>query len=182
MYPVEYAAWLLNPLRRLIAPPGRIADRLQLASTDRVLEVGCRPGFFSPTIARRLTNGHITLLDAQPPMLELARQRLERIGLANFTTVCGLAEKLPFRDESFDVAFMAAVLGEVPDRVAAIKEAARVLCSGGRLSTTEAAGDPDRVQDDELDALAKLAGVDLGGRWPGLLIRTFNYRKPARLP
>jgi SAM-dependent methyltransferase len=182
MYPVEYAAWLLNPLRRLIAPPGRITDRLQLVSTDHVLEVGCGPGFFSPTIARRLTNGHITLLDAQPSMLELARQRLERIGLTNFTAVCGLAEKLPFFDESFDVVFMAAVLGEVPDRAAAVKEAVRVLCSDGLLSTTEAAGDPDRVQDDELDALAELAGVGPGGRWPGLLIRTSNYRKTTRLP
>jgi hypothetical protein len=54
MYPVEYARWLLNPLRYLIMPPGRMADRLQLLPTDRVLEVGCGPGFFSPAVARRI--------------------------------------------------------------------------------------------------------------------------------
>lgn len=168
-------------LRILVAPPSRIADRLQLASTDRVLEVGCGPGFFSPTIARRLTSGRITLLDAQPPMVELARQRLKRLGLSNFTTVCGLAEQLPFSDESFDVVFMATVLGEVADRAAAVKEAARVLCPGGQLSATEAAGDPDRVQEDDWDTLAAFAGFDPGDRWRGLLIKTLNYRKPAGL-
>jgi protein-L-isoaspartate O-methyltransferase len=92
MYPVEYAAWLLNPLRYLIAPPSRIADRLRLSPTDRVLEVGCGPGFFSPAIARRLTAGQLTLLDAQRPMLKIAGQRLEKRGLTNFTTVSSQAE------------------------------------------------------------------------------------------
>jgi len=77
MYPVEYAAWLLNPLRYLIVPPGRIADRLQLLPTDRVLEVGCGPGFFSPAIARRLTAGHLTLLRLQPDPRQFHPARTE---------------------------------------------------------------------------------------------------------
>jgi ubiquinone/menaquinone biosynthesis C-methylase UbiE len=181
MYPVEYAAWLLNPLRYLIAPPSRIADRLQLSPTDRVLEVGCGPGFFSPAIARRLTAGHLTLLDAQSPMLKTAVQRLGKHGLTNFTTVSSRAESLPFASEVFDVVFMISVLGEVPDRAAAIKEAARVLCPGGHLSSTEAAGDPDRVKRTELDALAALAGLEKGKSWSGLLVKTFNYSKPAEI-
>jgi ubiquinone/menaquinone biosynthesis C-methylase UbiE len=179
VYPVEYAAWLLNPLRYLIAPPNRIADRLQLLSTDRVLEIGCGPGFFSPTIARRLSAGHLTLLDAQTPMLGMAAQRLEKHGLTNFATVSSQAESLPFANEVFDVVFMITVLGEVPDRAAAIKEAARVLCPGGRFSSTEQAGDPDRMKRTELDALAALAGLEKEKSWSGLLVKTFNYGKPV---
>ncbi|HKD27595.1 MAG TPA: methyltransferase domain-containing protein [Xanthobacteraceae bacterium] len=181
MYPVEYAAWLLNPLRYLIVPPGRIADRLQLLPTDRVLEVGCGPGFFSPAIARRLTAGHLTLLDAQTPMLKMAAQRLEKQGFTNFTSVSSQAESLPFANEVFDVVFMITVLGEVPNRAAAIKEAARVLCPGGRFSSTEAAGDPDRVKRTELDAIAALAGLENRESWLGLLVKTFNYSRPAKL-
>lgn len=178
MYPVEYAAWLLNPSRCLIVPPGRIVDRLQLSPADRVLEVGCGPGFFSPAIARKLTAGHLTLLDAQAPMLTMAAQRLEKHGLTNYTSISGLAESLPFSDAAFDVVFMVAVLGEVPDRAIAIKEIARVLRPGGRLSSTEAVGDPDRVKRTEWDALATLTGLEKSESWSGLLVKTFNYSKP----
>jgi ubiquinone/menaquinone biosynthesis C-methylase UbiE len=165
-----YARWLLNPLR----------GRLQLLPSDRVLEVGCGPGFFSPAIARTLSAGHLTLFDAQAPMLEMAVQRLNKQRLANFTRVCGSADSLPFGDSEFDLVFMIAVLGEVPDRAAAIREAARVLRPGGRFSSTEAAGDPDRVKQTELDELAALAGLTKHKSWSGLLVKTFNYNKPAR--
>jgi ubiquinone/menaquinone biosynthesis C-methylase UbiE len=114
-------------------------------------------------------------------MLKMAGQRLDKYGLTNFTSVSSQAESLPFANEVFDVVFMIAVLGEVPDRAAAINEAARVLCPGGRLSSTEAAGDPDRVKRTELDALAALAGLEKGESWLGLLFKTFNYSKPAKL-
>jgi len=179
MYPVEYATWLVNPLRYLIMPPGRIVGRLQLLPTDRVLEIGCGPGFFSPAVARRLSAGHLTLLDAQVPMLKMAAQRLERHGVRNFACVLGLADSLPFTNLTFDVVFMITVLGEVPDRATAIKEAARVLRPGGRFSSTEAAGDPDCVNRTELDELTALAGLAKAEFYSGLLVETFNYNKPA---
>ena len=179
LYPVEYASWLLNPLRYLIVPPGRIVGRLQLLPTDRVLEIGCGPGFFSPAIARQLATGHLTLLDAQAPKLRMAARRLEERGLANVTRVLGLAESLPFANAVFDVVFMVTALGEVRDRATAVKEAARVLRPGGRFSSTEAAGDPDRVSRPELDELATVVGLAKAEGSSGLLVKTFNYRKPA---
>jgi len=162
-------------------PPGRIVDRLQLLPTDRVPEVGCGPGFFQPAIARRLSAGHLTKFDAQAPMLDMARRRVAKQRLTNFTSVCGSGDGLPFADAVFDVVFMITVLGEIPDGAAAIREAARVLRSGGRFSSTEAAGDPDRVKQTELDELAALAGLAKGESWSGLLVRTFNYKKPVTL-
>jgi ubiquinone/menaquinone biosynthesis C-methylase UbiE len=179
MYPVEYATWLVNPLRYLIMRPSRIVARLRLLPTDRVLEVGCGPGFFSPAVARSVCDGHLTLLDAQAPMLNIAMRRLEKYGLVNFTTVLSLADSLPFANGIFDVVFMVTVLGEIPDRATAVNEAARVLRPGGRFSSTEAAGDPDRVDRAELDELAALAGLTKAHDYSGLLVKTFNYHKPV---
>jgi len=177
MYPIEYASWLLSPLRYLVMPPRRIVDRLELSSTDHVLEIGCGPGFFSAAIAKTLSGGHLTLFDAQEPMLDLASARMKRHNVANFTCVSGDASGLPFRDNAFDVVLMVTVLGEVSDRVAAIAEAARVLRPNGRLSITEAAGDPDRVKRAELDHLAAQAGLAIDKRWRGVVVATSNYRK-----
>jgi ubiquinone/menaquinone biosynthesis C-methylase UbiE len=182
IYPVEYAGWLLSPLRYLVMPPRRIVERLELSATDRVLEVGCGPGFFSPIIADRLTNGHLTLLDLQEQMLALASVRMRRHGVANFACSRGDAQKLPFRDGAFDLVLMVTVLGEVSDGRAAMAEAARVLRPNGRLSITEAAGDPDRVTASDLDRLAAQAGLESATCWRGILVRTHTYRKSAAPP
>lgn len=53
-YPASAARHLLNPLRHLVQPPRRVVDRMPLHPTDRVLEIGCGPGWFSPSIAARV--------------------------------------------------------------------------------------------------------------------------------
>ena len=67
----------------------------------------------------------------------MARKRLERKGITNVEYRQGDAVSLPAEDESFDVAFLVAVLGEVPDRGAALREIRRVLRPVGLLSITE---------------------------------------------
>jgi ubiquinone/menaquinone biosynthesis C-methylase UbiE len=177
IYPVEYAGWLLSPLRYLMMPPRRITNRLKLSPTDRVLEIGCGPGFFSPAIAEKLSAGHLTLFDVQIPMLNLASARMRQRGLANASCVSGDGRNLPFVDSVFDVVLMVTVLGEIGDRTAAMTEAVRVLRPDGRLSITEAAGDPDRVKPAELDRLATRMKLGTEQRWHGWLVTTSNYRK-----
>lgn len=83
-----------------------------------------------------------------------------------------------FLGEAFDVVFMVTVLGEAPDRQRAVTEAARVLRRGGRLSITEAAGDPDRVKRDDIESLVGNAGLVAEQSWAGLFVEALNYRKP----
>jgi ubiquinone/menaquinone biosynthesis C-methylase UbiE len=112
-------------------------------------------------------------------MIAIATQRLQQRGLSNFEASVGWAESLPFAEESFEVVFMVTVLGEATDRVKAFTEAARVLRRGGRLSITEAAGDPDHVSRKEVARLADKAGLVAERAWPGLLVTTLNYRRPT---
>jgi SAM-dependent methyltransferase len=180
VYPVEYARWLLNPLRHLICPAWLIVRRLRLKPTDRVLEIGSGPGYFSPSIACRLPAGRLTLFDVQRGMLELAARRLEKHGQRNFECCEGDAASLPFKDGAFDVALMVGVLGEVTDRCAALREVARVLKPGGRLSVTEVPDDPDFVTLDQLRQDAREGKLGFEARFGPSWYFTCNFVAPLR--
>lgn len=53
-FPHQATIMLDNPLRRAMMRPARIIDGLDLTGSDRLLEIGPGPGFFSVEIARRL--------------------------------------------------------------------------------------------------------------------------------
>ena len=144
-----------------------------------MLEIGSGPGYFGPAVACRLTQGRLILNDVQGGMLEMAAKRLERRGCRNFECRAGDAASLPFADKTFDLAFMVAVLGEVTDRAAAMREAARVLRPGGRLSVTELPGDPDFVRLSELKQRAQEAGLDFERRYGPRWYFTCNFVKPV---
>ena len=179
VYPVEYARMLLNPLRHLISPVWLIVRRLGPKPTDQVLEIGCGPGYFSPGIARALPKGTLMLFDFQDGMLDLAEARLKVRGLTNYDRRQGDAKAMPFADASFDVAFMVTVLGEVGDAMAALKEAARVIKPGGRLSVTEMFGDPDFVPREEVHRLMREAGFFIERDFGPRAFFTCNARKPG---
>jgi ubiquinone/menaquinone biosynthesis C-methylase UbiE len=95
-----------------------------LAGGKEVLEVGCGTGLIMRGLdgrAKRLVG-----VDISPGMLAEARRR-------GFDVFEGQAEKLPFADESFDLAYSFKVLAHVPDIELALREMARVLRPGGHL-------------------------------------------------
>ncbi len=153
VYPFQAAFLLLNPLRRLILSPAQLAERLGLVRTSRVLELGTGPGYFSPTIARCVAAGLWVGFDLQRPMLQMARRRVARHTNAHGGVVQGDGLRLPFAPGSFDVVFLVAVLGEVPDPAMCLRGCRRLLVPGGRLSITEQPGDPDALSPEELRAL-----------------------------
>ncbi len=149
-YPHELASLLLIPLRSAILSPAQLVSRLQLTASSRVLEVGPGPGFFSVAVARAVSRGRLDLVDIQLEMLGHARRRLRAAGVRHAAFTQASAAQLPFRDAVFDVAFLVAVLGEVPDPAACLTSIARVLKPGGRLVIAELPGDPDVLTADQL--------------------------------
>jgi arsenite methyltransferase len=173
-YPHQAAVFLDNPIRRWVTNPSGIADRLVLSGHERVLELGPGPGFFSLEIARRLPAGRLELFDVQPEMLAKARHKLSSSGFHNIGFHTGDAgDRLPFSDRTFDIAFLASVIGEVPDKPSCLRSLARVLKPGGSLVFLEGFPDPDRVSAGELQILAEPEGLHLaetsGSRWQDLI-------------
>jgi ubiquinone/menaquinone biosynthesis C-methylase UbiE len=162
VFPAKHAGSLLNPVRRLIQSPTRMVARMALTGTDRVLEIGCGPGYFSRAIADAVPAGALVLFDLQVEMLELARQRL--LDLANIEFTQGDASSMPFPDMSFDAVLLVLVLGEVPDQDGCIAEVARVLRRGGSVTFAESRRDSDFIPFGELRSRAEKHGLELAER------------------
>jgi len=176
-YPHQLAFLLLVPLRSLIFSPRQLAARLHLTATSRVLELGPGPGFFSAYIARRVPDGHLCLVDLQREMLEKARARIRRAGVANVSFAQASASALPFAGEVFDAAFLVTVLGEVPEAATCVVALRDALRPGGLLSITELAGDPDAMTESKVAALAKAAQLEHAETFAMRFGFTLNFRK-----
>ena len=149
---------LLIPLRALLLSPAELLRRLHPTADSRILEVGCGSGYFSPALARAVPQGELVLADIQPEMLAIARRRLEKRHITNTTCQLCNGSSFPFADNSFDRIVLVCVLGEIAERSAYLREFARLLKDDGLLSISETAGDPDKLDQQELIALLATHG------------------------
>lgn len=105
-----------------------LLDYLELADGLDVLDCGCGMGFYLMVIDR-LRDARLTGLDSDVQRLRLARSYGVQARL-----VQGNADSLPFADASFDRVLMSEMLEHVPDDLAVLREAHRVLRPGGILA------------------------------------------------
>lgn len=162
--------WVLDlPGRGLIMSARTVAGRLPIRPDAQVLEVGAGSGYYSVEVARRIPEGKLTLLDIQQEMLEKCARKLKSAGIENFSTKQADGKSLPFANASFDALFLVTVFGEIEEREAFLREAARVLRPDGVLSITEHHPDPDFEPADEVAECLKAHGFTplqtLGWRW-----------------
>ncbi len=115
----------------------RTAD-LALASSDaprRVLDVGCGTGLLLRLLAARLPQAERLIgIDAAPGMIAAAKSMANdpRLSFSG-----GVAENLPYPDESFDLVVTCTSFDHWEDQGAGLGECARVLASDGHLVLTD---------------------------------------------
>ncbi len=138
----------------------RLRDALAPEPGETVLEVGPGTGYYSVDVAGWLApGGTLHIFDLQQAMLDHTMRRAAEAGVPNVRPRQGDAAELPYDDASFHSAYLVAVLGEVPDRDAALRQLARVLKPGGRLVVGELAGDPHMVGERALRQGGARAGL-----------------------
>jgi len=179
--------WRKNPSacpygqRFWVEAPHPIITRERLRSVlrpqpgERLLEIGVGTGYYSCDLAGWVAPaGTLELFDLQQEFLDHVMRAAGERGLSNLTPTRGDATQLPYEDGSVDGVVLTAVLGEIPDAAAALREIRRVLKPDGRLVVGELFGDPHfttRASLERMGAEAELALSERSGNWFGYFAR-----------
>ena len=171
---------LQNPYMRAVAGEKILIDRLAIKPGMHVLDVGCGYGRLTIPIANRvLPNGSVVALDGQDNMLSLLRSRAEGRQIDNIETVLlhvGRGEMV--WKSRFDRAILVTVLGEIPDKKAALHEISLALKPGGILSITEVIPDPHYQSAGAVRSCAEAAGLRMVNKYGGFFAFTLNFMNP----
>jgi ubiquinone/menaquinone biosynthesis C-methylase UbiE len=165
--------WVEAP-HPLITRP-RLRETLGPAAGERLLEIGPGTGYYTLEMAGWvLPGGTIEIFDLQQEMLDHTMDRARERGIDNVVSTQGDATGLPYEDAGMDAVVLTAVLGEIPDGDAALREIRRVLRPGGRLIVGELFGDPHFTTFASLRRRCEAAGLTPDGRsgnWFGYFAR-----------
>jgi ubiquinone/menaquinone biosynthesis C-methylase UbiE len=147
----------------------RLRQVLAPALGERVLEIGPGTGYYTLDMAEWVgPDGGVEIFDLQQEFLDHVSARAAERGLANVVPTQGDATSLSFEDASVDAVVLTAVLGEIPDTLAALREIRRVLKPDGRLIVGELFGDPHFTTLSSLKRQAAEAGLTFethSGNW-----------------
>ncbi|HWW66339.1 MAG TPA: class I SAM-dependent methyltransferase, partial [Solirubrobacterales bacterium] len=145
------------------------------APGERLLEIGPGVGYYTLDMAEWVgPDGRVEIFDLQQEFLDHTTSRAAERGLTNVVPTQGDATNLPYEDASMDAVILTAVLGEIPDTTAALKEIRRVLKPTGRLVVGELFGDPHFTTLTSLKRQSAEAGLtfeERSGNWLGYFAR-----------
>jgi ubiquinone/menaquinone biosynthesis C-methylase UbiE len=153
----------------------RLRETLGPAAGERLLEIGPGTGYYTLEMAGWVEpGGTVEIFDLQQEMLDHTMDRARERGIDNVVPTQGDATGLPYEDASMDAVVLTAVLGEIPEGDAALREIRRVLRPGGRLVVGELFGDPHFTTFASLRRRCEAAGLTPDGRsgnWFGYFAR-----------
>lgn len=166
------AEYLRQTRRGMWSDDREALDALDVGPADDILDVGCGTGALTRVLAEE-TDGQVVGLDADRDLLEA--------GSCGAPVVAGDARSLPFANDSFDLVVCQALLINLPDYEAVVREFTRV--ASDRVATVEPDNEAVAVEstvaaEPELERRAReayLAGVETDvalGPVPDLFERT----------
>lgn len=124
-------------MRRMAIPP--LVDAVADRARPRILDVACGTGRFLLQLARALPSARLTGLDLSAYYVKEAAEVLADV--PDVSLVVENAEKMPFRDGSFDAVSSVFLFHELPraTRRVVLKDMARVAGPGGAIVVCDSA-------------------------------------------
>jgi arsenite methyltransferase len=136
----SWAEWLSTggPAdEELVAQAERVLEAAALRPGDTVLDVGAGLGLLTLAAHERVGDGWVIAVDPSVAVLEELMRLAHEVNANGIAYLVGDAEVLPLPDASVDAAVLRSVFVHVADTSTAVRELARVLRPGGRLSLRE---------------------------------------------
>jgi ubiquinone/menaquinone biosynthesis C-methylase UbiE len=176
-----WLGWLVeldNPFSK-INRAATIIEHLELVPGMVVLDVGCGPGRVTIPAAIKIgTDGCVVAMDIQAGMLERVKQKARAARLDNIVFLhAGIGEQ-KLNPNTFDRALLVTVLGEIPNREAALAEIFCTLKPGGILSITEIIFDPHFQSRSTVRNLARSVGFAEKEIFGNCIAFTIHFNKP----
>jgi arsenite methyltransferase len=139
------------------------------APGEKIIELGCGPGFYSCGLAKRFREISVLGVDRSPSQLSWARKKRNTLGLNNCRFQSDNVLELSHSNGSFDILIASRLFTVLPNRRRAVAEMYRVLCPGGRCFIAE-------------PRFAFWASIPLFTMWllAGLTHFKNGYREPSR--
>jgi SAM-dependent methyltransferase len=109
----------------------------QLKPGMSVLDCGCGPGTITLGFAEIVAPGQVVGTEIEDSHVALARENAAKRNVSNARFEQADIYALPFADASFDAVFISAVLGNLREPVAGLREAYRVLKPDGVIGVKE---------------------------------------------
>ncbi len=183
-YTIPCPVWM----KGLLDPPSaggtsartrKTIEHLAIGPGMRVLDAGCGPGRLAIPLAGAIGHdGEVTALDIQEEMLHEAEKRARAAGLRNIRFLrMGLGDG-GLEQNHYDRALLITVLGEIPDREAALRDLFGALKPGGILLIDETIRDPHFQTRSTVRGLADAAGFVETGFFGSRFSFTMTFEKP----
>ncbi len=133
-------------LRRDVGWRRFTVEKMRFPAEGRFLDVATGTADLALEAASRHPRLRVTGVDFAEPMLDIGRRKVLTGGFADrITLLSGDALALPFPDSSFDVTVIAFGMRNIPDKLAALREMARVTVPGGQVMVLEMTFAPARA-------------------------------------
>lgn len=149
-YVMGYGPWVTALLTHRSAQTHAAFLMPHLKSGQRVLDCGCGPGAITLGLAQAVKPGLAVGIDVEARHVDLAARAAATQGISNARFRTGSAYSIPYPDQSFDVVYMSAVLGNLREPERALAEAYRVLTPGGMVAIREFDHGGDLVHPDSV--------------------------------
>ena len=123
-------------LYSLLRNPEQVLQAAGLEHGQRVLEVGCGPGFFTVPAAEIVGDrGTLTALDISPLAIARVREKIGKAGVRNVETVLADAAQTGLPSGSFDLIFLFGLEHHKGEMDLILPELWRLLKPAGTLAT-----------------------------------------------